>query len=326
MNRRLFGLILAQFLHFTTPFTPSLVPGQARLDSTRLFGLKEWRSVASLEPGLQEVCCLPFPAQDCLITGETKELHLYEARFLALFEKSLQDHSGVVAGLLFAGEQSLLTVMPVCDVLNWERKEVGVHVKLRCVGRAQLVQLGEAEEGYLTAQVREMRDRDVAVPDTERTSPVQLAELGEELYKMHDTCMELEQKIGKAATAEVSAAMEENDDPKSIQWGHEAYSDTGFKNSLRDQVQRRVAVIASPSAANGQGAALDDMDEMDMLSHTILSCFDPKIRLQSLAMTSIRERLEAASLLLKKRQKLLAAKSALSQISFEPHSDSGAAE
>ena len=48
-------------------------------------------------PPPKEICILPFPFTDCLVQGETKQLRLYEDRFIQLFDTVMEEHSGVVA-------------------------------------------------------------------------------------------------------------------------------------------------------------------------------------------------------------------------------------
>jgi hypothetical protein len=64
------------------------------VSSTKLFDLSEWRDIMFDSPELiggsgktddeegplREICILPFPLDDALIQGETKELCLYEER------------------------------------------------------------------------------------------------------------------------------------------------------------------------------------------------------------------------------------------------------
>ena len=71
--------------------------------STKLYDINEWRDIMfdfdiesdlSLSAGTsslaaesppREVCVLPFPFDEVLLQGETKELRLYEDRFVTLF-------------------------------------------------------------------------------------------------------------------------------------------------------------------------------------------------------------------------------------------------
>ncbi|EKX30877.1 hypothetical protein GUITHDRAFT_50701, partial [Guillardia theta CCMP2712] len=60
-------------------------------------GQAEWRE--TFDPyGQGRLGCMPFPIEDMILPGETKKLHLYEARFLALFEEALKLHGGCSVG------------------------------------------------------------------------------------------------------------------------------------------------------------------------------------------------------------------------------------
>jgi hypothetical protein len=85
---------------------------------TRLFGLAEWRDLdmgfpgtgddinlrlGATEGGLpKSLCVLPFHYTDVLLQGETKQLRLYEERFIELFQDAMDNHCGVVAMGLIA--------------------------------------------------------------------------------------------------------------------------------------------------------------------------------------------------------------------------------
>lgn len=73
-------------------------PPQQRQPPT-LFGISEWRDLDFQLPGTdrqlgvnsltgppKSVCLLPFPYQEVLLQGETKQLRLYEERFIKLFQ------------------------------------------------------------------------------------------------------------------------------------------------------------------------------------------------------------------------------------------------
>lgn len=62
----------------------------------------EDRRLGTEQEGLpRTVNILPFPFDQVLLQGETKQLRLYEDRFLKLFDDTMEKHCGVVAmGLL----------------------------------------------------------------------------------------------------------------------------------------------------------------------------------------------------------------------------------
>jgi len=122
-----------------------------------------------LEEGpLREICVLPFPLNDALLQGETKELCLYEERFHYLFEKSTREHGGVVAMGLLAPPAGILQTMPLCEIESFQtmQGETGfgtdysILVTIRAVGRGSLVSIQEDDEEtqFLTGWCTELCD------------------------------------------------------------------------------------------------------------------------------------------------------------------------
>jgi hypothetical protein len=100
-------------LAFCRPSYSFVLPTNAQRSSksTACFGIGEWRDTFFNFPGAgddrrigtesgpppKEVCILPFPFVEVLLQGETKQLRLYEERFIKLFDDAMKNHSGVVA-------------------------------------------------------------------------------------------------------------------------------------------------------------------------------------------------------------------------------------
>jgi Lon protease-like protein len=106
---------------------------------------------------LKEVCILPFPFSDVLLQGETKQLRLYEERFIKLFDDCMTNHCGVVAMGLVA-ETGIIQTVPLCEVEAYHRMEgFGIFVTIRVVGRAKLSQITK-QSPYLKAKCRELTD------------------------------------------------------------------------------------------------------------------------------------------------------------------------
>jgi Lon protease-like protein len=137
-----------------------------------LFGIDEWRDTDFELPGSssgesrlgreegipKEVCILPFPYTDVLLQGETKQLRLYEDRFIDLFDDCMENHSGVVAMGLLA-ENGIIQTVPLCEIEAYNRMEgFGIFVTIRVVARAQLLQIVK-QEPYIRAVCIELRDQ-----------------------------------------------------------------------------------------------------------------------------------------------------------------------
>lgn len=139
--------------------------------STQLFGINEWRDTIFDFPGTgndrrlgretggapKEICILPFPYDEVLLQGETKQLRLYEDRFIKLFDHCMEKHSGVVAMGLLA-ESGIIQTVPICEIEAYNRMEgFGIFVTIRVVGRAQLAQITQ-QEPYLKGVCMELSD------------------------------------------------------------------------------------------------------------------------------------------------------------------------
>lgn len=149
--------------------TPNSVLGKP---SNPLFGVSEWRDTMFDYPGTgddrrlgtesggapKEVCILPFPYDEVLLQGETKQLRLYEDRFVKLFDYCMENHSGVV-GMGLIADSGIIQSVPLCEVEAYNRMEgFGIFVTLRVVGRAQLDEITQ-QEPYLKAVCRELTDK-----------------------------------------------------------------------------------------------------------------------------------------------------------------------
>ena len=94
-------------------------------------------------------------------------MHLYEARFLSLFEDAIKEHGGCVGMLGFFEEGELAAVAVLCEILEWRRLDVGVHVRMRAASRVTVKGLTQIEP-YIQVSACEFldgeRDKDDAVP------------------------------------------------------------------------------------------------------------------------------------------------------------------
>lgn len=137
--------------------------------SSSLSGIAEWRDLDFALPGTdrqlgvansappKSVCLLPFPYQDVLLQGETKQLRLYEDRFIKLFQDVMDNHEGVVAMGLLA-DSGIIQTMPLCEVEASNTMEgFGIFVTIRVVGRGQLLEVTQ-QDPYLKGVCMEIID------------------------------------------------------------------------------------------------------------------------------------------------------------------------
>lgn len=150
--------------------------------NTHLQDISEWRDLLfEVPPELKErnfedyqegpirqVCILPFPLEDTLLIGETKELCLYEERFHNLFEKSTKDHAYIVAMGMLAPPAGILQTVALCEIESYRIIEgnnsftnKNILATIRVVGRGCLIALddgGEDTTDYLKGWITELCD------------------------------------------------------------------------------------------------------------------------------------------------------------------------
>ena len=109
---------------------------------------------AALEAGGTEpLPLLPFGIHELLLPGETKQLHLFEARFLTLFDRAAQGH-GCLSQLLLTPAGGVASVSTLLEVEETRRQEVGVWAKVKCVARVEIQEVTEdaATEAFAVAK------------------------------------------------------------------------------------------------------------------------------------------------------------------------------
>lgn len=136
--------------------------------STQRHGIAEWRDTmfdypepAVGEMPTKEICVLPFHYTDVLLQGETKELRLYEERFLRLFDDCMENHGGLVAMGFFLENDGLVQTVPLAEVEAYNRMggDFGIFLTIRVVGRATvgaIVQSGPYVKATCTEVVDEI--------------------------------------------------------------------------------------------------------------------------------------------------------------------------
>ena len=168
------------FVHSFVPKAPFLQHEQTNGRCHELqqqfphFGIAEWRDLPYEGPLLdllkttaatkqqqqqlpKVVSILPFPFNQVLLQGETKELRLYEDRFLQLFDSVMEQQGGIV-GMGLLAQSGLIQTIPLCEIEAFQRMEgFGIFVTIRVVGRAQLVAITQ-QEPYLMGVCLELAD------------------------------------------------------------------------------------------------------------------------------------------------------------------------
>jgi Lon protease-like protein len=148
-----------------------------RISRTTAFGLSEWRdtffdtpgstttsiATSSPQPPVKQICLLPFPYTEVLLQGETKQLRLYEERFIKLFQNVMTNHSGVVGMALFAnGGSGIIQTVPLCEIEDYNSQLLndgfGIFVTIRVVSRASLLSIHQ-QAPYMQGTCTEVLDQ-----------------------------------------------------------------------------------------------------------------------------------------------------------------------
>ncbi|KAI0528541.1 hypothetical protein KFK09_001083 [Dendrobium nobile] len=131
-------------------------------------------SSSSLESSTSlELPLLPFESEEVLIPSESKMLHLYEARYLALLEESLLERKGLFVHFVMepvltdrSSSGTPFVAIYGCLVLieNIDRLDIGALVSIRGICRVSIVDLMQLEP-YLRGIVMPIQDNAYNVVD-----------------------------------------------------------------------------------------------------------------------------------------------------------------
>ena len=156
---------------------------------------------------------LPFGLHEALLPGETKQVHLFEARFLQLFTEAEAAPGGNVAA-----------VTTLLEIEESRRQDVGVWARLKCVGRVRIDNLDKTDYDYFTANTTLVTDR--------ASEPI-TAEMRTECLAAHAQVRELEAKLAVARREEPSkSGAGAGASDERVEWGHERTAPVGFVESL----------------------------------------------------------------------------------------------
>ena len=115
---------------------------------------------------------LPFPISDCLLPGETKQVHLYEARFIQLFADAASSHHDCLGAMYFTPSGNVAAVSTLLEVEEFKKEEFGVWAQLKCVGRVKLLEVSETDYQYVSATVEPFFDSESEAPPEPMITPM----------------------------------------------------------------------------------------------------------------------------------------------------------
>jgi len=284
--------------------------------------------------GKRPICVLPFPYDDLIVQGQTKQLRLYEDRFIELFEKCQNEHYGMLCMGLLTDSSGIVQTSALCEVEDFNRSdEFGIFVTIRVVGRVKLLELTQMEP-FITGVCSEVIDEippSLDLPNMvadgidsllNEISVMELRLLQAKEYKeqqkakedaldaIPDDDIKARERIVKAALDGNLQVSEDgspysgfNDEDVSFQKSifEEAYSDA-FETDAQG------FIVSDSSSTSGRSAK-----ELTAISWAAFCVDDLKItdRIQALDCDNLFDRLKLAAHTLRGKKNMLAAKLAL---------------
>ena len=306
--------------------SPLLLPCR----ESNLFGISEWRDLEFDFPGTgndrrlgreqggppKSICILPFPYEEVLLQGETKQLRLYEDRFVKLFDDAMQNHEGVVAMGLIA-KSGIIKTVSVCDIEAYNRMDgFGIFVTIRVVGRAQILDVVQ-QTPYLKGVCTELTDTlppNLELPnllsDTIEDVMVTLSALEHKLDQLGDDSdtevnEEMERRINVAKLDDKFFADDLDDDEDDDE-------DQVLDRRRRFQQAYRVAMESDTQgyvsgSSGGESYSRRSSKELTAVSWAsymteIMPEQDATYRIQAMDETDVFERLKLASYMLREKR------------------------
>lgn len=342
---------------FSSPRTEDAFFNRRTRRQSRLNGINEWRdtdfnlpdkqynSMVGTDGGIpKKVCVLPFPYDDIILQGETKQLRLYESRFIKLFDTCMNEHGGILAMGLIA-ESGIIQTAPLCEVEAYSRMggEFGIFVTIRVVGRASLLEL-KRQEPYIEAVCLEVRDetpKNLELPDMVAGNIEKFMETLSRLEQRLDDTVEMtyddddelniddiedeEMKTwildGTAKGIEIEFDDDDEDDSSNFE----------ENNDYEDRMSQYKEAFLQAKNSDSQGYMISsdrkeserDIQDLAAISWAAFCTndVDDKYRIQALDINSLFDRLKLGSYMLREKKAELEAKLALSEINTSNDED-----
>ena len=255
---------------------------------------------------------LPFGLEEALLPGETKQVHLFEARFIQLFADAASKSDSCIGQLLFTTQGAIATTS-LLEVEEFRKEEYGVWARLKCVGRITLLDIEKTDFDYVRATVEHLVDDEEAPGDASA------------LAETHASVVALQRKLRRQGDDdELSIADSADADDERVEWGHEvrdAEDEQCTGLPVLVAARREVLLSRGPDAEPYSSLhdavsaiwAVDDDEaaEATLTSFAACATLSVSARVKALAAASVAERCEIALEGLQEQQRRLAALSAL---------------
>lgn len=250
-------------------------------------GRAMWRTVRHTS----EFCdlgLLPFGTSEILLPGQERYLHLYEARFLALFEHAVSACDERIVLAFFLGN-NLLTTATLAQIERYERLDVGVGATVRGLSRCKLenVQADSLDKPFIVVNATTLKD---TADDPEAASRVfELSDQVAELATRNDI-------LTDSQTREISV------DPRAVLIPGTQTPDAALAGSLQE-----VSSAISPTLISAT----------ELQSFLALRGASPEIKLKALVSQDQTNRWLLAETDLRRQRDELAAKAAIKNLNLQ---------
>lgn len=102
------------------------------------FDWEEWTTTGEQ----MTIPAIPFPPAHVFLPGELKQLHLFEARYLALFETVVVNYDKKCAHILIDAKRHAMAASgTIISIKSWRRLDVGVTLDVEGTGRFKVAKL-----------------------------------------------------------------------------------------------------------------------------------------------------------------------------------------
>jgi len=247
---------------------------------------------------------LPFGINECLLPGQARYLHLYEARFLALFEDSIERNDKIALAYV-TDTGHMISLGVIAKIEKWQQLDVGVGATIRAVERMQFLDIDRENEErpFLLAKLKTFSSAAV-----EKTAPSTSNDT-ELVAVLEDLLYELDE-LATRHSIDLSARRDPAIDPRAMLLD---YDELKQMNEKQQQEKKNLAQRAKVSA--------NELDQSyaDILSYLALEAADPESKIYALT-ANTNHRLSAAIKQIRKERDELAAKAAIKALNLDSSS------
>ena len=268
---------------------------------------------------------LPFPPTDVFLPGESKQLHLFEARYLSLFETILIRYDKKCAHILIDSDRAAMAAFgTIIHVKNWRRLDLGISVDFQAVGRLKTARL-KSSAPYISGDFVYVEDN----PITDKEQIENVRTLEKRYWKAFKNVITLAMKLklnpirtkDDTASAKPEDILGTDNVLKDMLKNEDNFERLSIEEKVRN-FEQTLKEIAS-AAVNYATLDFDNHDDVDVLQQRVKGLSfaaweffpsHPAARQKALELRDTAERLKRVITGLEEYARALAAKLALQDV------------